>query len=107
MELTHFLPRSEATKQSRVSRVALDCFASLAMTVSQVASLLSIRYAHAGADVVLDAIWRDRIAQAVFGKLFHAGDGLGKIGRRQRHQHLLIRHATIATLGKARQRQAA
>src|SRR5258708_7074022 len=30
--LSDFLPRSEATKQSRIECVALDCFAALAMT---------------------------------------------------------------------------
>jgi hypothetical protein len=30
--LSAVIARSEATKQSRVARVALDCFASLAMT---------------------------------------------------------------------------
>ncbi len=62
--------------------------------------------AHAGAHVALDAIGRDRIAQAVLRQRLHAGDRLGQMRRRQRHQHLLVRHAAIAPLRKARQRQA-
>src|ERR1700746_3771201 len=103
-------PMTGSAKQSRVSRETLDWFVAslLAMTVVyvQTESLLPIRHAHASADVVLDTIGRDRIAQAVLGQLFHAGNGLGKKRRRQRHQHFLVRHAAIATLGKARQRQA-
>src|SRR6202012_83660 len=33
---------------------------------------------------------RDRIAQAIFRKLLHAGDRLGEIGGLERHQHLLV-----------------
>ena len=36
----------------------------------------------------------------------HADDRLGEMRGRQRHQHLLVRHAAIAPLRKARQRQA-
>src|ERR1700745_464644 len=83
-------PMTGSAKQSRVSRETLDCFVAslLAMTVVyvQTESLLPIRRAHAGADVVLDTVGRDRIAQAVLGPLFHACNGLGKTSRRTRHR---------------------
>src|ERR1700761_2216533 len=52
---------------------------------SHASSLLPIAHAHAGAHVALDAVRRDRVAQAIFGKLLHAADGFREMGRLQRH----------------------
>src|SRR5271170_1747320 len=60
----------------------------------------------AGARVLLDAVLRERIAQAVFRQCFHAGDRLAKVVGGQRHQHFVVEHPAIAALGKAGDRQA-
>src|SRR5712672_4078799 len=67
---------------------------------------LGVGNTHAGAHVALNTVGRDRIAQAVLRKRLHAGDRLGEMPRRPRHQHLFVRHAAIAPLRIARQRQA-
>src|SRR6185437_16939819 len=54
--------------------------------------LLSIRNAHAGADIALNPIRRDRVTKTVFRKRLHSRDRLGEIRRLERHQHLLIGH---------------
>src|SRR6266700_7023210 len=61
---------------------------------------------HPGADVLLDAILRERVAQPVLGQRLHAGDRLWQVIGRQGHQHLVVEHPAIATLGKARDREA-
>ena len=65
-----------------------------------------ITHREAGADVLLDAVLREGIAQAVLGERLHAGDRLGEVVGRQGHQHFVVEHPAIAALGKARDRQA-
>ena len=61
---------------------------------------------HARADVLLDAVLRERIAQPVFSERLHAGDCFVEIFGGEGHQHFVVEHAAIAALGKARDRQA-
>src|SRR5262249_1872463 len=61
---------------------------------------------HAGPHILLDAVLRERVAQPVLRQGSHAGDRLRQVIGRHRHQHLVIEHAAIAPLGKARDRQA-
>src|SRR6185437_9319133 len=80
--------RSEAIHSAACGE--MDCFVAslLAMTAADAValpSLLPVAHAHAGADVALDAVGCDRVAQAVLGELLHAGDGFRKMGRLQRH----------------------
>ena len=82
----------------------MDRFAAVAMTGST-ALRNRVRHTHARAHVGLDSIGRDRITQAVFCQLLHARYRLGQVRRRQRHQHFLVRHAAVAALGEARQRE--
>src|SRR6476646_5693122 len=56
---------------------------------------------HAFADILLDAILREGVAEAVLGQRRHAIDGLVYVLGRQRHQHLGVEHAAIAALGDA------
>src|SRR5437763_16143041 len=62
--------------------------------------------AHASTDVALDPIRRDRVTQSILGERLHARDRLCQMPRRQRHQHLFIRDAAVATLREAWQRKA-
>src|SRR5207237_3514748 len=70
---------SELTLLAMTTRSVLGLDQPLAPVLQNL--FLPIRHAHAGADIVLNAVRRDRLAQPVLGKLFHAGDRLGKIGR--------------------------
>src|SRR3954468_3375213 len=68
--------------------------------------LLRVAHAHAGTDIALNTIGRDRITQAVLRQRLHAHNRLGEMFRLQGHQHLLVRYAAIAPFGIAWQGQA-
>src|SRR5262249_16448342 len=75
----------------RVSRLELTCPGGIA-------------HGHAGSDVLLDAVLREGVTQAVLGERLHTGDRFGDIVGRQRHQHFVVEHAAIAALREARDR---
>src|ERR1700682_805248 len=117
--LVFVIARSKATKQSShwvsglwIASRSLSSGAPFSAPLArndgflELALFPAVGNAHAGAHVALDTIGRDRIAQAVLRKRLHARDSLGEMRRRQRHQHLFIRHAAIAAFRIARQRQA-
>src|SRR3990172_536207 len=68
--------------------------------------LRAIAYSQAGTGVGLDAILRNRIAQAVARKPLPPPDHLGQESRRDRHQQLVVEHAAVTAFRVAGDRQA-
>src|SRR6185312_4684019 len=62
---------------------------------------LAVADRHAGAHVLLNAVLRERIAEAVLGERAHAFERLQQLVGRKRHQHLVVVDAAVAPLGKA------
>src|SRR5207237_940583 len=64
--------------------------------------LVGVGDGETGAGIGLDAIGRDRVAQAVLVERGEAFDHLRQEARRNRHQQLVVGHAAVAPLDVAR-----
>src|SRR5262245_4758009 len=62
---------------------------------------LRIAPRHAVANVVLDAVLREGVAEAVLGECRHAGNSLLQVLGGSGHQHLVVVDAAVAALGEA------